>query len=57
MTGPIDPNGSADSAYQNSASVGDIIQWMSDRFANGTWPDPYVPTGAGMTTVSQTDTC
>ena len=57
MTGPIDPNGNADSAYQNSASVGDIIQWMSDRFANGIWPDPYVPTGAGLTTVSQTDTC
>jgi len=57
FTGPMDPNGSADSAYQNSASVGDIIQWMSDRFANEVWPDPYVPTGAGLTTVSQTTGC
>jgi hypothetical protein len=57
MTGPIDPNGSGDSAYQNSASVGDLIQWMSDRFANGVWPDPYVPTGAGLTTVVQSDAC
>ena len=48
---------SADSAYQNSASAGDPIQWMSDRFADGIWPDPDVPTGAGLTTVSQTDTC
>lgn len=56
-TGTMDPNGSGDSAYQNSASVGDIIQWMADRFAGGVWPDPYVPTGAGLTTVSQTDTC
>src|ERR1700733_2455570 len=56
-TGPSDPNGNGDSAYQNSASVGDIIQWMSDRFADGVWPDPYVPTGAGLTTVTQTDTC
>jgi fermentation-respiration switch protein FrsA (DUF1100 family) len=57
MTGPIDPNGSADSAYQNSPSVGDIVQWMSDRFANGVWPDPYVPTGAGLASVSQTTGC
>ena len=57
MTGTMDPNGSGDSAYQNSASVGDIIQWMSDRFAGGAWPDPYVPTGAGLTTVTQTDVC
>ena len=57
FTGPMDPNGNGDSAYQNSASVGDLIQWMSDRFADGAWPDPYVPTGAGSTTVSQTDAC
>lgn len=57
MTGPIDPNGSADSAYQGSASVGDIFHWMTDRFANGAWPDPYVPTAAGLTTVSQTHSC
>ena len=56
-TGLSDPNGNGDSAYQNSASMGDIIQWMSDRFADGVWPDPYVPTGAGLTTVTQTNTC
>ncbi len=55
--GPIDTNGSDDAVYVNSPSEGDVIQWMSDRFADGAWPDPYVPTGAGMTTVTQTNTC
>jgi len=54
---PIDPNGSDDAQYINSPSEADIIQWMSDRFAGGAWPDPYVPTGAGLTTVTQTNTC
>jgi dienelactone hydrolase len=54
---PVDPNGSDDAAYANSPSAADIIQWMGDRFADGAWPDPYVPTGAGSTTVTQTDTC
>jgi fermentation-respiration switch protein FrsA (DUF1100 family) len=54
---PIDPNGSDDASYTNSPSAGDVIQWMSDRFADGAWPDPYVPTGGGITTVSQTNSC
>ena len=54
---PIDPNGSDDAAYVDSPSETDIIQWMSDRFAGGSWPDPYVPTGGGLTTVTETDSC
>jgi hypothetical protein len=37
--------------------VADMNQWMSDRFAGGSWPDPYVPTGNGMVAVTQTNTC
>jgi dienelactone hydrolase len=28
-------------------SANDMIQWMKDRFADGSNPDPYVPTGQG----------
>jgi hypothetical protein len=34
-------------------SAGDMLQWISDRFAGGPNPDPYVPTGLpgiGITT-------
>lgn len=55
--GPSAPSGNADTNYQNSPSEGDIIQWMSDRFAGGTWPDPYVPTGGGITSVTVTNSC
>jgi pimeloyl-ACP methyl ester carboxylesterase len=27
-------------------SAGDMLHWISDRFAGGTSPDPYTPTGA-----------
>ncbi|HEV3212096.1 MAG TPA: alpha/beta hydrolase [Acidimicrobiales bacterium] len=39
--------------YPNQSHAGviapsfkDMVQWISDRFAGGTNPDPYVPTGA-----------
>jgi hypothetical protein len=36
-------------------SFNDMVQWISDRFAGGTNPDPYVPTGApGIVPAAQT---
>jgi len=36
-------------------SFNDMVQWISDRFAGGANPDPYVPTGApGIVPVPQT---
>lgn len=57
QTSPIDPNGNGDSAWGSSDTIGDVIQWMSDRFGDGSWPDSYTPTGNGATTVSQTNVC
>jgi hypothetical protein len=36
-------------------SFNDMVQWISDRFAGGSNPDPYVPTGApGIVPTTQT---
>jgi len=36
-------------------SFNDMVQWISDRFARGVNPDPYVPTGApGIAPAAQT---
>ena len=36
-------------------SFNDMVQWISDRFANGANPDPYVPVGEpGIVPVAQT---
>jgi hypothetical protein len=36
-----------------TATVGDVVQWMVDRFAGKSNPDPYQPTGlAGIQTSS-----
>ena len=39
----------------NATTNSDINQWMSDRFADEPWPDPYTPTGNGTTAVAQTN--
>jgi hypothetical protein len=56
-TGTPAPSGNFDSQYTNSNTLDDIIHWMTDRFAASAWPDPYAPTGAGITPVTQTDSC
>lgn len=54
---PFDPSGNGDSSWAASDTIGDVVQWMHDRFAGGAWPDPYVPTGAGATAATVTDVC
>ena len=57
VPGTGNANGNLDAVWGSSDSIADIGQWMSDRFAGGSWPDPYVPTGNGATTVTQTNVC
>jgi hypothetical protein len=56
-TGTPAPNGSGDERDTDSSTVDDIVHWMADRFAGSAWPDPYSPTGAGVTAVTQTHSC
>jgi len=60
-TGPRNANGNSDAIFGSSNTIDDIVQWMSDRFTGGPWPDPYVPTGSGIPArpipVTQTNTC
>ncbi len=55
--GTANANGNGDSLYSSSSTFADVTHWMSDRFAGGSWPDTYTPTGAGVTPVTQTDVC
>ncbi len=55
--GPPNASGNGDSAFGSSATIGDVVAWMRDRFAGGGWPDPYAPTAAATTLVTETNAC
>ena len=50
-------NGNFGQSYSGSTTYDDMIRWLSNRFANVPWPDPYTPTGDGITPVTQTNSC
>ena len=57
LLGTQNASGNFGQLYAASKTYGDIIQWLSDRFASASWPDPYIPTANGMTAVTQTNSC
>jgi hypothetical protein len=53
----MNTNGNGDGTWGASSTIGDVVAWMANRFGGVSWPDPYMPTGAGVTPVTQTNSC
>ena len=55
--GAMNANGNGDGSWGSSSTIEDVLTWMGDRFEGGSWPDTYLPTGGGVTPVTQTNAC